>query len=198
MISNAPKVPELSRHAAEEFATKWKNTKEEKQFAESFWNDFFRNLCGVEDPQVAGIEFQKPVKNSVSGNTNYLDVYWKDVALIEHKSSGESLDKAYLQAKGYWRSLPKGYRPKWIILCNFQYFRLVNVDLNRTYDFALSELSENIYRFEGIISGNLTRIAENEITVDQVAAKLMANLYLELSEYGFDGSVAQSFIFVLA
>jgi len=74
MISNAPKVPELSRHAAEEFATKWKNTKEEKQFAESFWNDFFRNLCGVEDPQVAGIEFQKPVKNSVSGNTNYLMV----------------------------------------------------------------------------------------------------------------------------
>jgi N-6 DNA Methylase len=194
MISDAPKVPELSRHAAEEFATKWKNTKEEKQFAESFWNDFFRNLCGVEDPQVAGIEFQKPVKNSVSGNTNYLDVYWKDVALIEHKSSGESLDKAYLQAKGYWRSLPKGYRPKWIILCNFQYFRLVNVDLNRTYDFALSELSENIYRFEGIISGNLTRIAENEITVDQVAAKLMANLYLELSEHGFDGHETSIFL----
>jgi hypothetical protein len=164
------KVPELSRHAAEEFSAKWKNTKEEKQYAESFWNDFFRQLCGVEDTQVAGIEFQKPVKNSISGNVNYLDVYWKDVALIEHKSSGESLDKAFLQAKGYWRSLPKGYRPKWIILCNFQFFRLVNVDLNRTYDFPLAELADNIYRFEAIISGNLTRIAENEISVDQVAA----------------------------
>jgi type I restriction-modification system DNA methylase subunit len=188
------KVPELSRHAAEEFSAKWKNTKEEKQYAESFWNDFFRQLCGVEDTQVAGIEFQKPVKNSISGNVNYLDVYWKDVALIEHKSSGESLDKAFLQAKGYWRSLPKGYRPKWIILCNFQFFRLVNVDLNRTYDFPLAELADNIYRFEAIISGNLTRIAENEISVDQVAAKLMANLYLELSSHGFDGHETSIFL----
>ena len=121
-------------------------------------------------------------------------MYWKDVALIEHKSAGESLDKAYLQAKGYWRSLPKGYRPKWIVLCNFQFFRLVNVELNRTYDFSLAELPENIYRFEGIISGNLTRIAENEITVDQVAAKLMANLDIELSEHGFDGHEASIFL----
>jgi hypothetical protein len=193
-MNQAGKTPELSRHTAEVFAAKWKDTKEEKQYAESFWNDFFRQLCGVEDTQVAGIEYQKPVKNSISGNINYLDVYWKDVALIEHKSSGESLDKAFLQAKGYWRSLPKGYRPKWIILCNFQFFRLVNVDLNRTYDFPLAELADNIYRFEAIISGNLTRIAENEISVDQVAAKLMANLYLELSSHGFDGHETSIFL----
>ena len=194
MKNNITKFPELSRHAAEEFSAKWKNIKEEKQYAESFWNDFFRQLCGVEDTQVAGIEFQKPVKNSVSGNINYLDVYWKDVALIEHKSAGESLDKAFLQAKGYWRSLPKGYRPKWIILCNFQFFRLVNVDLNRTYEFPIEDLADNIYRFEAIISGNLTRIAENEISVDQVAAKLMANLYLELSSHGFDGHETSIFL----
>ena len=193
-MNQEKKTPELSRHAAEVFAAKWKDTKEEKQYAESFWNDFFRQLCGVADTQVAGIEYQKPVKNSISGNINYLDVYWKDVALIEHKSSGESLDKAFLQAKGYWRSLPKGYRPKWIILCNFQFFKLVNVDLNRTYDFPLAELADNIYRFEAIISGNLTRIAENEISVDQVAAKLMANLYLELSSHGFDGHETSIFL----
>lgn len=185
---------ELSRRAAEEFAAKWANTTEEKKFAESFWNDFFRHLCGVEDVQIAGIEFQKEVKNSISGNLNYIDVYWKDVALIEHKSAGESLDKAFLQAKGYWRSLPKGYRPKWIIICDFQFFRLVNVDLNRTYDFPLSELANNIYRFEAIISGNLLRIAENEINVDQVAAKLMAELYLELSNQGFDGHETSIFL----
>jgi hypothetical protein len=185
---------ELSRRAAEDFAAKWANTTEEKKFAESFWNDFFRHLCGVEDVQIAGIEFQKEVKNSISGNLNYIDVYWKDVALIEHKSAGESLDKAFLQAKGYWRSLPKGYRPKWIIICDFQFFRLVNVDLNRTYDFPLSELPNNIYRFEAIISGNLLRIAENEINVDQVAAKLMAELYLELSNQGFDGHETSIFL----
>jgi type I restriction-modification system DNA methylase subunit len=188
------KTPELSRHAAEEFATKWKDTKEEKQYAESFWNDFFRNLCGVDDLQVAGVEFQKPVKNSVSGNINYLDVYWKGVALIEHKSAGESLDKAEIQARGYWRSLPPGYRPKTIIISDFLNFRLIDVALNRSHEFPLSKLPENIHRFEAIISGNRTRVSEEEITVDQQAAKLMANLYLELESHGFEGHETSIFL----
>jgi len=57
-----PKSPELSQHAAVVFAEKWKFASSEKQDAESFWRDFFRNLCGVEDEKIAGIEFQKPVK----------------------------------------------------------------------------------------------------------------------------------------
>ena len=102
------KTPELSRKAAADFADKWKNYSEEKQYAESFWREFFMTLCGVEDEQVAGIEYQKRVKSTVSGNQEYIDVYWKNVALIEHKTAGLSLDKAELQARGYWLNLPDG------------------------------------------------------------------------------------------
>ena len=188
------KTPELSKNAAVAFAEKWKSYTEERRYAESFWRDFFRALCGVEDTELAGIEFQKPVKSSISGNQEYIDVYWKNVALIEHKTAGENLDKAELQARGYWLSLPPGYRPKTIIISDFKNFRLIDIALNRTHEFPLSKLPENIHRFEAIISGNRTRISEEEITVDQVAAKLMANLYLELEDHGFEGHETSIFL----
>jgi type I restriction-modification system DNA methylase subunit len=188
------KTPELSRHAAAEFADKWKHYTEEKRYAESFWRDFFSKLCGIEDDQLAGIEYQRPVTSSISGNKEWIDVYWKNVALIEHKTAGLDLDKAELQARGYWLSLPPGYRPKTIIVCDFLNFRLIDVALNRTHDFPLSKLPENIHRFEAIISGNRTRISEEEITVDQGAARLMANLYLELEDQGFEGHETSIFL----
>jgi hypothetical protein len=188
------KTPELSRSAAAAFADKWKGYTDEKQHARGFWSDFFRALCGVDDEEIAGIEYEKRVKSTISGNQEYIDIYWKNVALIEHKSAGENLDKAELQARGYWLSLPPGYRPKTIIISNFLNFRLIDVALNRTHEFPLSKLPENIHRFEAIISGNRTRISEEEITVDQVAAKLMANLYLELEDHGFEGHETSIFL----
>ena len=188
------KTPELSRNAAAAFADKWKSYTDEKQHARGFWSDFFRALCGVDDEEIAGIEYEKRVKSTISGNQEYIDVYWKNVALIEHKSAGENLDKAELQARGYWLSLPPGYRPKTIIISDFLNFRLIDVALNRTHDFPLSKLPENIHRFEAIISGNRTRISEEEITVDQEAAKLMANLYLELENHGFEGHETSIFL----
>ncbi len=188
------KTPELSQNAAAAFAERWKGVTEEKQYADSFWSDFFRTLCGVEDEIVAGIERQKRVKSSISGNQEYIDVYWKNVALIEHKSAGLNLDKAELQARGYWLSLPPGYRPKTIIISDFKTFRLIDVSLNRVHEFPLSKLPENIHRFEAIISGNRTRISQEEITVDQEAARLMANLYLELESHGFEGHETSVFL----
>lgn len=188
------KTPELSRNASAAFADKWKSFTNEKQHARGFWSDFFRALCGVDDEEVAGIEYEKRVKSTISGNQEYIDVFWKNVALIEHKSAGENLDKAELQARGYWLSLPPGYRPKTIIISDFLNFRLIDVALNRTHEFPLAKLPENIHRFEAIISGNRTRISEEEITVDQVAAKLMANLYLELEDHGFEGHETSIFL----
>jgi hypothetical protein len=186
--------PELSQNAAKAFTERWKSVTDEKQYADTFWSDFFQNLCGVEDEQIAGIEHQKRVKSSVSGNQEYIDIYWKNVALIEHKSAGLSLDKAELQARGYWLSLSPGYRPKTIVISDFQNFRLIDVALNRTHEFRLTDLPENIHRFEAIISGNRARVSQEEITVDQQAAKLMANLYLELEDHGFEGHETSVFL----
>lgn len=185
---------ELSRSAAVAFADKWKGYTDEKQHARGFWSDFFTTLCGVDDQEATGIEYEKRVKSTISGNQEYIDVYWKNVALIEHKTAGENLDKAELQARGYWLSLAPGYRPKTIIISDFQNFRIVDVALNKTHEFPLSKLPENIHRFAAIISGNRTKISEEEITVDQQAAKLMANLYLELESHGFEDHETSIFL----
>lgn len=186
--------PLLSKEAAREFALKWKNAKDEKQDAESFWNDFFRRLCGVDDTKLAGIEFQYRVKSASSGNQNWIDVYWRNVALIEHKSKGEDLDKAELQARGYLRSLPPCYRPRTIIISDFSTFRLIDVNLNRAHEFNLAELPDNIHRFNNIIAGSKPSGIEDEISVDQEAAQLMANLYLELEANGYEGHETSVFL----
>lgn len=188
------KTPQLSKQEATKFADKWKSFSDEKQHARGFWSEFFRTLCGVDDEEIAGIEYEKKVKSSLSGNQEYIDVYWKNVALIEHKSAGENLDKAELQARGYLKSLPPGYRPRTIIISDFANFRLIDEKLNRTHQFTLAELPNNIHRFESIISGSRPQALEQEITVDQEAAKLMANLYLELESHGFEGHETSIFL----
>ena len=188
------KTPPLSKQAAKDFAHKWRNAENEIQDYQSFWEDFFRHLCGVEDTKIAGIEFQYPVKSAASGHQNWVDVYWKNVAIIEHKSKGEDLDKAELQARGYLRSLAPGYRPRTLIISDFANFRIIDVKLNRTHEFKLDDLPENIHRFEHIISGSKPHALEEEITVDQEAAKLMANLYLELESNGYEGHETSVFL----
>jgi len=188
------KTPTLSKQAAKDFANKWQSAENEIRDYQSFWEDFFRYLCGVDDTKVAGIEFQFPVKSSISGNQNWIDVYWKNVAIIEHKSKGEDLDKAELQARGYLRSLAPGYRPRTLIISDFANFRIVDVKLNRTHEFKLVDLAENIHRFEHIISGSKPHALEEEITVDQEAARLMANLYLELESNGYEGHETSVFL----
>ena len=188
------KTPTLSKQAAKDFANKWRSAENEIRDYQSFWEDFFRHLCGVDDTKVAGIEFQFPVKSATSGNQNWIDVYWKNVAIIEHKSKGEDLDKAELQARGYLRSLAPGYRPRTLIISDFANFRIIDVKLNRTHEFKLDDLPENIHRFEHIISGSKPHSLEEEITVDQEAAKLMANLYLELESNGYEGHETSVFL----
>jgi hypothetical protein len=188
------KNPTLSIQAARDFSLKWKDASSEKKDAESFWNDFFRQLCGVEDNKISGIEFQYEVRNSVKGTPNYIDVYWKNVALFEHKSKGEDLEKAELQARGYRRNLPPGYRPRYLVISDFANIRIVDENLERTYEFKLENLSENIHRFEHIISGSKPHSLEEEITVDQTAAMLMANLYKALESNGYEGHETSIFL----
>ena len=57
-MASKVKTPELSRNAAVAFADKWKSYTDEKQHARGFWSDFFVTLCGVDDQEEAGIEYE--------------------------------------------------------------------------------------------------------------------------------------------
>jgi hypothetical protein len=159
-----------SLYEARLFAEKYAKAKSEKQLGQSFWRDFFTGVCRVGDLLAAGIEFEYPVKSVTTQNTNFIDVLWPNVLLIEHKSAGKSLDAAATQARDYLESLDHSLRPPVFIVSDFANIRIVEVFANRSIEFLLSELPANIQRIEAILGKYTKGVARAEITADVRAA----------------------------
>lgn len=187
-------VGRLSLAAASKFADRWKDVKEEKQFDQQFWHEFFKDICGISDLRESGIEFQKKVISSKKGTQNYIDVFWKDVFLVEHKSAGKDLDAAEAQARDYLVSLPPALRPPSLIISDFARFRIVDVLLGNKIEFPLEELPANLDRIEALIALDSTKAVEIQVEADQKAAQLMADLYVELKNFKYEGHVASVFM----
>jgi hypothetical protein len=107
-----------SRAAA--FSKEWEHDTSEDAEAKSFWNDFF-NVFGIHRRRVA--TFEQQVKK-IDDKQGFIDLLWKGVILIEHKSRGKDLDKAFAQAKDYFPGLKEKELPRYILVCDFARFRL--------------------------------------------------------------------------
>ena len=82
------------RSRATTFAYEWREANYEMGQSQSFWIDFF-TCFGISPKRVA--TFEERVKK-LDGKTGRIDMLWKGVLLIEQKSRGQDLDKAYTQA----------------------------------------------------------------------------------------------------
>lgn len=184
----------FSRAAASKFSTKWAGTVDEQQNSQAFWQDFFREVIGIRDLQEAGIEFEKKVVSSKKGTTTRIDVYWRDTLLVEQKSAGKDLEAAEVQAREYVVSLPPAQRPPVIVICDFVRFRIVDILLNKTHEFLLDALPDNLHHVEAIAKKDAVSATDFQVEADQKAAKLMANLYLQLEKYGYSGHEASVFM----
>ncbi len=91
-------MPPLSlneiKHLSIKFSNDWVAASREDADAKTFWDEFF-GVFGVRRRDLAS--FEAPVKN-LSGDHNYIDLFWKGTLLVEHKSRGKSLEKAESQA----------------------------------------------------------------------------------------------------
>lgn len=184
---------QFSLQAARKFADKYKDATSEKQLAQSYWRDLLSNVVGVPDLLVAGIEFEFPVR-SASGTINFIDVLWSGVALIEHKSAGKNLDEAEQQARAYLIALPAELRPPTIIVSDFQKIRIVEVLAGTSHEFKLVELPENLERLEMVVGRHAEAAAKVEVSADQKAVELMANLYVEFEKAGYEGHEVSVFL----
>ncbi len=52
-----------------------------------------------------------------------IDLFWKNVVLVEHKSTGENLDKATSQAFAYLEYISESERPQFVLISDFARFR---------------------------------------------------------------------------
>src|SRR5690606_13506624 len=98
--------------------------------------------------------FEKRIKK-IDGKEGYIDLLWKGILLIEHKSRGQDLDRAYTQATDYFPGIKERDLPRHILISDFARFRLYDLEEGTQHEFPLKELHKNIKLF-GFLAGYQT------------------------------------------
>ena len=171
------------------FSKEWESESRERAEKDTFWNDFF-NIFGISRRRLA--TFEEPVKK-LDNKQGFIDLFWKGTLLVEHKSRGKNLDAAFEQASDYFYGIKEYELPKYILVSDFEKFRLYDLDNKSEHDFNINELHENIKLF-GFIAGYQKRIFEDEDPVNIKAAELMGKLHDQLEESGYEGHSLEVFL----
>jgi hypothetical protein len=190
-------IRENSRH----FTASWEGVASERAESQTFWNEFFE-VFGLRRRNLAS--FEEPVRN-IRGQGGRIDLFWRGVVLVEHKSAGKRLDVASSQAFSYVQDLVREGRedevPRYVIVSDFARFALYDLEPEaqdesvleehegRRYStsvFPLSDLHRHIKEF-GFIRGDRVVKVNPEDPANEKAYQRMCQLHDELKEGGFDG-----------
>jgi hypothetical protein len=164
------------------FSKEWADTSNEEADAKPFLVEFF-NVFGITSKRVSTFEHRVKKLDDKDG---YIDLLWKGTILIEMKSRGKNLDKAYGQAKDYLHGLKEHELPKYILVSDFENFRLYDLEENKTVDFKLSDLVNNVQHF-GYLLGYQKKVYKEQDPANIKAAELMGKLHDRLEEIGYTG-----------
>jgi len=170
------------RVRAARFAKVWRDATYEKGEAQSFYNEFFE-VFGVLRRTVARYE-QHVTK--LDNRHGYMDLFWPGMLLVEQKSAGRDLDRAYEQAGEYFDALPESKRPRYILVSDFQTFDLRDLDERSRVSFALADLPEHVDQF-GFILGRQRRTFRDQDPANIEAAELVGRLHDMIEETGYQG-----------
>jgi hypothetical protein len=119
------------------FSREWKDESSEDAEAKSFWDAFFQ-VFGITRRRIAS--FEKPVVKS-DGKGGFIDLLWKGMLLVEHKSRGLDLDRAFHQATDYFQGLKERDLPRYVVVSDFARFRLYDLDGDNALSFRHSNQS---------------------------------------------------------
>ncbi len=111
---------------------------------------------------------------------------WRGQLLVEHKSRGRSLDRAFDQALEYFPGLKERDLPKFILVSDFSKFRLYNLETNEQVEFLLKDLYQNVKLFD-FIAGYTTQIIKSQDPINIKAAESMGKLHDALKAVGYGG-----------
>lgn len=170
------------RANAARFVEEWKDASYERGETQSFYNDFFE-VFGVKRRQVA--TFEEPVKK-LGGKQGFIDLFWKGVLLIEHKSAGRKLAPAKEQALDYFPGLKPSELPRYVLISDFQTFELYDLEEGDSTAFTLAELPQHVEKF-GFILGIKKRTFHDQDPVNIKASELMGKLHDALLASGYKG-----------
>jgi N-6 DNA Methylase len=171
------------------FSKEWRHVESEDADAKSFWDEFF-DVFGIKRRKVA--TFEKRV-TKIDSRGGYIDLLWKGTLLIEHKSRGRSLVKAFHQAKDYFPGLKPDEEPRYILLCDFWHFELHDLDEGIVHRFTLPELDKNLRLFYFIAGYRKQRIRAEE-AINRVAVDALGELHDSLKQDRYSGHQLEVFL----
>ncbi len=172
------------------FSKEWENTEREEADAKPFLVEFL-NIFGIRQNRIATFEHKvkKLASTSPLGGgregAGYIDLLWKGKLLVEMKSRGKDLDRAYQQAKDYCHGLKDYELPKVIMVCDFEKFVVYDEEGNKN-EFVLKDLVKNVQAF-AFIAGYQKRTYKEQDPVNIQAAERMGKLHDQLKAIGYDG-----------
>ena len=174
------------RKAAKEFAEYWKDKGYEKGESQPFLTSLLRDVYGVKKPQEF-IFYEEQVKLD---HASFIDGMIPTThVMIEQKGSGKDLMKPirqsdgtlltpFQQAQRYSAVLPYSQRPRWIVTCNFQEFRVYDMEQpgGAPEVIYLKDLEKEYYRLNFLVKTGDEHI-QKELEVSIAAGELVGLLY---------------------
>lgn len=174
---------------AAQFAEEWKDATYERGQSQTFYNEFFQ-VFGVVRRRVAS--FEEPVKR-LGTERGFIDLFWKGVLLVEHKSAGRNLINAKQQALDYFPGLKEHELPRYVLVSDFQTFELYDLEEGGETKFPLSQLPDRIEDFSFIL-GVQKRTFRDQDPANIQASELMGKLHDALKEAGYEGHDLERFL----
>lgn len=178
------------RNRSHAFVQKWREESREEAEAKSFWDAFF-SVFGIERKDVAVFEWSVAKLDTRQG---FIDLFWKGVLLVEHKSRGKSLNKAESQAFEYYLGLPEKEKPNYVLLSDFATFRLYDLRRKQEHSFSIEQLPEHIHLFDFMSGLQYYSDVAAETALNIQAAELLGSLHDALAASGYGGHELEIFL----
>ncbi|WP_071461816.1 class I SAM-dependent DNA methyltransferase [Polynucleobacter asymbioticus] len=174
------------------FAKEHENDREEKQYAQQFMRDFY--ACFGLSKSSASMFEKKVIK---FGNARgYIDSFIPGVLLVEQKTTGEDLYKAYEQATDYAMAITNEFeKPQYILISDFQTFHLYNLHSldKEPLICSLSEISKRADWFMFLVDKRVIAYSE-ELPINRKAVEQIAKLHDALLKANYTGRDLESFL----
>jgi len=177
------------RVRARAFADEWAGETYERAEAQTFYNEFF-SIFGAKRRGAASFEARVKLAGARNGR---IDLFWPKVLVAEHKSAGADLIRARQQALDYLPGIKNDELPRYILVCDFQTFDLLDLETGENTVFALAQLPSQVEKF-GFILGVEKRSFKDQDPVNILAAELMGKLHDALEQSGYRGNDLERFL----
>ena len=156
--------------------------------------NFIRELCHVFDlKHLRAVSFEKRVKK-LGGKRGRIDGFFPGLLLVEMKSSGEDLERAYIQATEYFPGLKDDEMPRCVLVSDFANLHLYNLETKAPpLTIKLHDFVNTIEPFL-FLADYETQLIEQQEKINKTAAEKMAELHDAIKATGYDGKDLETYL----